>query len=102
MLRLRTTTLPAKDLVRPSTSTAMARLFASSGGMADTRRLLQCNGYGLADPHVGGLFRDRLDPEYQPRTLLKAIDDGWGELGLRRYEVHPRRQTWCAAVAVDG
>src|SRR5215831_15544472 len=101
MLRSRTTTLPANDLVRPSTSTAMTPLFASSAGMADPRGLLQSDGYGLADTHVPGSLRNRLDPEHQPRTLLQTVDHRWGELGLRRYEIHPRRQARCTAVAID-
>src|SRR5262245_29469249 len=101
MLRSRTTTLPPKDLVSPSTSTATASFIASAAGMAHTRRLLQRNGYGLADTHIAWPLRNRLDPEHQTRTLLQTVDDGWGELGLRRYEVHPRRQVRRATVAVD-
>src|SRR5262245_1967607 len=101
MLRSRTTTLPPKDLVSPSTSTATASFIASAAGMAHTRRLLQRNGYGLADTHIAWPLRNRLDPEHQTRTFLQAVDDGWGELGLRRYEVHPRRQVRRATVAVD-
>src|SRR5262245_43924068 len=101
MLRSRTTTLPPKDLVRPSTSTAMAPVVASAAGMADTRGLLQGDGYGLADAHVGGPLRNSLDSEYQPCTLLQAVDHGWGELGLRRNEIHPCHQAGCAAITAD-
>src|SRR5262249_22783048 len=100
MLRSRTTTLPANDLVRPSTSTAMAPRSASSARMADTRWLLQSDGYGLTDAHVCGPLRNRLDPEHQSCTLLQAVDDRWGKLGLRRYEIYACHQARCTAIAI--
>src|SRR5437667_301826 len=101
MVRSRTTTRPEKDLVRPSTSTAIAPLFASSAGIGNTGGRLQGDGHRLANAHVGGPLWNRLDTEHETCALLQAVDDGWGELGLRRDEVHARHEALGAAVAVD-
>src|SRR6267142_1224984 len=99
MERLRTTTLPANDLVNPSTSMAIWPLLALFPGMAHTCRRPQGNGDRLAHPHLFRLLRQRLDAEHQPRPLLLAVDDGRRELGLRRDEAHARYQVAAAAVA---
>src|ERR1700674_4910069 len=102
MVSSRTTTLPPKDLVSPSTSTATAPFLASTAGMTDTSGRLQGDGHGLAHAQVRGLLRYCLDAEYQARAFLLAVDDGRGELGLRRDEVHSRHEALRASVAIDG
>src|SRR6478736_7107083 len=101
MVSSRTTTLPPKDLVRPSTSTAMAPFLASAAGMAGTGERLQGDRYRLADAHVHGPLRQGLDAEHEAGALLLAVDDRGRELGLRRDEVHARNEILRAAVAVD-
>src|SRR6516162_5585413 len=107
MDRLRTTILPPKDLVSPSTSMATAPLSPvcrdrSSESMVHTRRGLQNDRNRLADAQLLGTLRDRFDAEHQPRPLLQAVDHGRRELGLGGDEVDARGKSAGAAVASYG
>src|SRR5438552_4021969 len=101
--RLRTTTLPPKDLVSPCTSTATAPLpvVASSLRMADALCRLQGDRNRLAHAQILRALRGSLDAEDEASPLLLAVDDGRGELRLGRDEVDPRCQPTGAAVAAD-
>src|SRR5215468_10470413 len=107
MLRSRTTTLPAKDLVRCSTSIATAALPLAAPVRLSPLRMalalggLQPHGDRLADPQVLGLLRSRLDAKHQAGALLAAVDHGWRKLGLGRDEADARDQPRLAAVAGD-
>src|SRR5258705_8619037 len=104
MLRLRTTTLPAKDLLRPSTSMAIAAplsFLRSFLRMADAWRGPEADRHRLADPQVLRLGRPRFDAEHQAGTLFAAVDDRRRKLGLRRDEADAGGEARCAAVAAD-
>src|SRR5262249_55618847 len=107
MDRSRTTILPPKDLVSPSTSMATEPLLPrrfedSSLGMAHPYRRLQRDGNRLANAQLLLALGDRLDAEHQPGPLLQAIDHGRGELSLSRDEIDACCQSAGAAVAIHG
>src|SRR5262245_66309886 len=101
MLRSRTTTLPSKDLLSPSTSIAMLVLPASVPRMTKACGRVQADGNRLADAEVLRLLGTRLDTEHETCPLFAAVDDGWRKLGLRRNEGDARHQLRLAAVTVD-
>src|SRR5262245_19311137 len=107
MLRSRTTTLPAKDLVRCSTSMATAALPLSPLPRLSPLRMalalggLQPHGDRLADPQVLGLLGSRFNAKHQAGALLAAVDHGWRKLGLGRDEADARDQPRLAAVAAN-
>src|SRR5262245_15341760 len=101
MLRSRTTSLPSKDLLRPSTSMAMSSLPLSLLRMTDACRRLQSNRHRLPDAQVFRLLGARFDAEYEAGALLPAVDHGRRKLGLRRDEADARDLAGHTAVAAD-
>src|SRR5262245_12441547 len=100
MLRLRTTSLPSKDLLSPSTSIAICFLPSSFLGMAEACGRFQADGHRLAHAQVLRLLGTCLDTEHQASALLAAVDDRRRKLRLRRNKADARDQPRLAAVAV--
>src|SRR5215475_8660691 len=100
MLRLRTTTLPSKDLVSPSTSIATAASLPLRMIGACTSRL-EADRHRLSDAQVLRMLRTCLDAKHQAGPLLAAIDDGGRELRLCRNKADARRLPCLAAVTVN-
>src|SRR5215510_14367246 len=101
MLRSRTTSLPSKDLLRPSTSMAMSSLPLSLLRMTDACRRHQGDRHRLPNAQMFRLLRARFDAEHEAGALLTTVDHGGRELGLRRDETDARDQASLAAVATD-
>src|SRR5215510_10690378 len=100
MLRSRTTSLPSKDLLRPSTSMAMSSP-CSFLRMTDACRRFQGNRHRLPHAQVFRLLGARFDAEDEAGALLATVDHRGRKLGLCRDEADARHQVGFAAVAGD-
>src|SRR5688572_20608777 len=104
MVRLRTTVLSPKDLVRPSTSITASGMACSLAAISGLARGLGGHGSDrdrLADTQQLGPARDGLDAEHQLGTLLAGEDHRRRELGLARQERHVGADAIGTAVAMD-